>query len=86
MGKKKYSIIGSLGHGIATGLGIGASMEGAKAVINGTSDLNNEQSKQQNNKCDFEIDQFKKCILKNDNCNICCKEYIDLLKSCYKAH
>jgi hypothetical protein len=77
----KPSVVGSVGHGMATGFGLGAGIEGARAVFNGMAGSNTENKTESNTKCVFEKEQLEKCISNNNEC----KDFIELLNNCYKA-
>lgn len=71
------SLIGSIGHGMATGLGVGTGIEGARAIFGSSG--NNTQT---DNKCSFEKEQLQKCLNEGTEC----KDFIELLNNCYKSN
>ena len=73
------SLIGSIGHGMATGFGVGTGIEGARAVFGGSGSNKDTQS---DNKCSFEKEQLQKCLNEGNEC----KDFIDLLNNCYKSN
>lgn len=89
-----FSGFGSMiAQGMAFGAGSEVAHQAVRAVIGGGSSHSHEQAPQQQaqntqqyqNPCQFEADNFSKCLSTNDNIQFC-QNFSEMLKNCRQAN